>query len=319
MNEQNIGFQPSEWQGSAAIRQSYLSVLVEDAIAKNPHRRRIGNEQFAEQFGMEGFDFKLAGMISDSFGRVFSSGVFSNLRHTLSGLFEPGRTRSVLPPLQSSLKLWLGRQNYIALSDVTVYVPKGLRVTYLDYLTALEKASETILRILPAMIEPTIEYVGILINNPSYVRSVSGIGTPATVAELNNVNVESVTEPIAACFDPSNNSDETKYGNVLQRNSDLEVVHRRTVALQEAVAASRPTEVEKRIAVLIDMCEKLADAVRAHPDYKAITTVISKEVAGRIYACAQWAELYAVYLRQVMVLENAIADTTKKLAKVSKI
>lgn len=318
MNKQTVSFRPDSWQAAAAIRQSYVSMLVEDAIAKNPNRRRIGTEQFEEQFGLEGFNFKMAGMIADSFSRVFTGGVFSNIRHAMDGVFADTHMRSVLPPLQSGLRLWLMRQNYVALSDVVVYVPKGLRVTYLDYISALEIAAKHVLSILPGIIEPTIQYVGVLINNPSYVRNASGLGVDAAKAELANVKIESVTEGIAACFDPSNNSDEAKFGAVVQRNSDFEVVHHRLAALQETVAASQPVEVEKRIDLLIDMCEKLAEAVRAHPDYKAISSAISKEVSGRIYACAQWAELYAVYLRQVMVLEAAVNDTAKKLIKISK-
>lgn len=318
MNEQNIDFQPTQWQGAGAIRQSYLSLLVEQEIARNPHRQRIGTEQFADQFGLEGFNFKLAGMIADNFARVFNSGVFTSIRSAMSGLFEPARTRSVTPPLSNNLRLWLSRQNYVSLSEVTVYVPKGLRVTYLDYLTALEAAAPTVLDILKGIVEPTIEYVGILINNPSYVRSASGIGVSHANATLANVKIEDVAEGIAACFDPNGNSDEVKYGAVVQRNKDFEEVHRRLAALQETVAASRPVEVEKRIGVLIELTEKLAEAVRAHPEYKAISGAISKEVAGRVYNCALWAEFYAVYLRQVMVLEAAVTDSAKKLAKISK-
>ena len=318
MNEQNIDFQPTHWQGAGAIRQSYLSLLVEQELTRNPHRQRIGTEQFSDQFGLEGFDFKLAGMVADNFSRVFNSGVFTTIRAAMTGLFEPSRTRSVSPPLANSLRTWLARQNYVALSEVTVYVPKGLRVTYLDYLSSLEKAAPTVLSILNGIVEPTIEYVGILINNPSYVRAVSGIGVSKTNAALANIKIDDVAEGIATCFDPSNTSDEAKYGNVIQRNKDFDEVHRRLAALQETVAASRPIEVEKRIGVLIELTEKLAEAVRSHPEYKSISGAISKEVAGRVYNCALWAEFYAVFLRQVMVLDAAVSDTTKKLAKISK-
>ena len=270
-----------------------------------------------QEVGAEAFNIAALNHIAESFSRVYNGQLFKDISRHLQGMFSSNLAYSKLPPVRNQLKTWLESERFLVLADIQVFVPKGLCVPYNQYVSELEAISAFILRVDTDMIKPTMAYIGVLINNPEFSKSASSLAFKDANSSLLNVDTEKLMVPMTKCFDSKNVTDTTRYADAFQNNGDVTAIIKRVQTLEDNLSRTDPTMVRKSAEQLFVSAEHLADAIRNDSNYAQLSKTVSKDVSARLYACALWIELYAVYVRQIMVINVALADTVKKLEKVS--
>ena len=255
--------------------------------------------------------------LASLFGRVYSPKLFIELKDRINGLFKTKEpVINATTYYSRSMQEWAGRQNYIDFSPVIIYRPIGLNVPFVEYIDVLATQGEVILKIREQVLTPTLNMLGLLINNPTVTRSNSGLDTAG-----NKIKVPAVPDislKIGQCFDKTNTSDEWTVGKAIRQMSELEVVVNRSGALLDNCLRSDPAAIQATVNDIMTLTEKLAELIRNNPEYEMLSKSVASYVANRIRIVAEWVELYAVYLMQVKVLNVAVADSLKKLEKIKR-
>lgn len=256
----------------------------------------------------------------ENFTNLFKRSLFGKMSQRVTELFKPSDVAhySWSPKVEQSMMMWADRESYMVLGDVTLFTPVGLKVTYLDYINALEGVLPSILKINDELLQPAIETLGALINNPSLVASKSGLTGKAFEGKLFNLRPEDFAKQISACFDPKSRDDSRKYKELLSRNKDLEVVTSRLAQLQDNLPLSFSKDVEKKMQTVVSLAETLVGQMEVDERYQALSPKVGQLISDQLYRCAVWVEFFAVYQRQVLVLTAALEDSVKKLKKMAK-
>jgi hypothetical protein len=265
-------------------------------------------------------EHEAASSFYENFARVFKNSLFGRMSERVSELFGKNMAShySWSPRVEQDLLAWADRESYMVLGDVTLFVPVGLKVTYLEYLDALENALPHILKLNEELLQPAIETVGVLINNPGLAASKSGLKGTAFTGKLFGVKPEDVAKEISKCFDAASRDDTAKYKQVLKRNQDLSVTVQRLAQLQDNLPLSHMQAVERNMRQLIQLADELVTQMKDDERYQSLSPKMGGMISDQLYQCAVWVEFFAVYQRQVLVLSTALEDSVKKLKKISK-
>lgn len=264
--------------------------------------------------------------VQDNIKNIYSPGVFNALTRRLKTLFGPRIAAQFNVTSQVSKKTtdWLDQQSYLTVGDVTVYIPKGLSVTYLEYLETLEYAFESLKDIEADLLRPALNTILILRNNPSMLQAASGVSNQkvkeGVVIEgrLFDVDLSEIIAKLAATKTQANKTDTMKYSKAFQRNADFDATVVRQLALQDGIIQINPDKIKKLTAQLFEESTKLANDMNTDPLYANVSKANSTMLASMLFTVAQWVEFLGVYASEIIVSSQAIGDTVKKLEKISK-
>lgn len=258
------------------------------------------------------------------FTKLFNGDIYSKISGRLDVLFSSNKnvhSFKMSGTFDRPVLEWADRSNYLDLSEITVYSPVGLKVSYMEYITALEKALSYLVKLDDELLIPTSKMIGFCINNPTIMMAKSGIKTKG---ELVGVDVDIATKPIADCFNGKEKSDTIRYKQAFRRNSDINDAGLRLQQLQENLARFEPASIEKRARSIFDMAKALSAEFEASDNFSEMGMTdqsakrVSKELSDALYNCARWVEFYAIFQQQVIILDKAFLDTNDKLRKLAK-
>ena len=262
--------------------------------------------------------------IKNLFAGVFSADLFSRLDQRFDVLFKSNKNVHAFKMTSNfdrRIAEWADRESYLSIADVTVYVPVGLKVSYIEYIEALEKALPFLLELEEGLLIPTNQAIGGYVNNPVSLLSKSGLQVKG---KLTSKSVDDVTAPISACFDPTVKEDMVKYKQAFRRNGEINDVGQRLLQLQDNVNRIDNKAIERRVRGLFDNAKALSDAMRDDESFDEVRSYndasgrVTKQLSELLYNAAKWVEFFSIFQYQVMVLSESIADTDKKLKKLSR-
>lgn len=261
--------------------------------------------------------------IKNLFAGVFSANLFTRLTSRFDVMFKNNRNVhgfKMTSNFDRRITEWADRESYMVISDVTVFSPVGLSVSYIEYITALEKALPHLLNIEEELLVPTTQVIGGYLNSPGTLLSKSGIKING---KLSNVDVDDVIKPISACFDATDKSDTIKYKQAFRRNGEIDTVGQRLLQLQDNISRIDNAAIERRVRGLFDNAKALSDAMTNDEafdevrNYNDVSKTVTKQLSERLYHAAKWVEFLSVFQYQVLVLSEALTDTNKKLKRLS--
>ena len=254
-----------------------------------------------------------------SVGRMFQPSdrsVFSATRNRISAMFAENRPKALAtPPLEAAIATWLNSNNYMALGEITVFAPRGLNVTFAEYLDVLNELVVRANEIEGKVIKPVNDFFSTYINNPSMVRGISPRKVDSTMLYE---SIDPLGLKLAGCFDKNGRSDQIKFKVAYARVADVADVNKRMQALEILSRIPGPEKVEKSVLALVDRIEQFTRLTNGDKDFPEVSAAVVKDMATIVRRAALWIEFYAVVQRQVMVMGAALADTSKKLKEISK-
>ena len=262
--------------------------------------------------------------IKNLFAGVFSADLFTRIDQRFDVLFKSNKNVHAFKMTSNfdrRISEWADRESYLSIADVTVYAPVGLKVSYIQYIEALEKALPFLLELEEGLLVPTNQAIGGYVNNPVSLLSKSGLQVKG---KLTSKSVDDVTAPITACFDPTVKEDMVKYKHAFRRNGEINDVGQRLLQLQDNVNRIDNRAIERRVRGLFDNAKALSEAMRDDESFDEVRSYndasgrVTKQLSELLYNAAKWVEFFSIFQYQVMVLSEAIADTDKKLKKLSR-
>lgn len=275
--------------------------------------------------GMEGFldsltKNKTGRLIADAFSRAYNNAGFAAIRQRISDIL-PGEERygfTPTPPLGTYANEWLARSSYMDLKLVKFYSPVGLKVSVLEYVAVLNEVAPYMARLESELLKPVADLLATILNNPSFLKSASG---RKINSEFLKLSVDQFSAPISKCFEKDAHTDMAPFGTLYKRNEDVATAYAAMSRLEVAVigkgqSIKQVAETSERI---FELAEQLVIAMRDDPLFSEMHETISKDIAGLLHTCALWVEFFAVYIRQISVLRQALTDNNKKMKDLSKI
>lgn len=261
--------------------------------------------------------------IKNLFAGVFSNDLFSRLNTRFDVLFKGNKNVHAFKMTSNfdrRITEWAERESYLSIADVTVFAPVGLKVSYMEYIDALEKALPHLLELENELLVPTSQALGAYLNNPMTLLSKSGI---KLTGKLSATDVEVVTKPITACFDPTVKEDTIKYKQAFRRNGEINDAGQRLLQLQDNINRIDNKAIERRVRGLFDNAKALSEAMNEDETFEEVrfndaSKRVTQQLSDILYHAAKWVEFFSIFQYQVTVLSEAMSDTEKKLKKLSR-
>lgn len=280
------------------------------------HNQGVGMEGFLDSLTKN----KTGRLIADAFSRAYNNEAFASIRNRISDIL-PGEERygfTPTPPLGTYANEWLNRSSYMDLKLVKFYSPVGLKVSVLEYIEVLNTVAPYMARLENELLKPVADLLATILNNPSFLKSASG---RKINSEFLKLTVDKFSGQIGACFEKDAHSDMAPFGTLYKRNEDVAAAYSAMNRLEVAVVGKGQSikavaETSERI---FELAEQLVINMRDDPLFSEMHEVISRDIAGLLHTCALWVEFFAVYIRQITVLRQALTDNNKKMKELSKI
>lgn len=280
------------------------------------HNQGVGMEGFLDNLTKN----KTGRLIADAFSRAYNNAGFAAIRQRISDIL-PGEERygfTPTPPLGTYANEWLARSSYMDLKLVKFYSPVGLKVSILEYIDVLNTVAPYMARLESELLKPVADLLATILNNPSFLKSASG---RKINSEFLKLSVDQFSAPIGKCFEKDGHSDMAPFSTLYKRNDEVHTTYQAMNRLEVAVigkgqSIKQVAETSERI---FELAEQLVINMRDDALYSEMHETISKDIAGILHTCALWVEFFAVYIRQISVLRQALTDNNKKMKELSKI
>lgn len=239
-------------------------------------------------------------------------GFLSSIRQSLvtSTTDENGEP---IPANYSKLARRIAGSKYMDFVNMTIYVPPGMKGTYLEYLDSLEAAEKTVLAIPKTVVEPFIRWVASLTSNPEQLASQRGM---QAVKDMAIVDQTKLREQIMHNIDGANKATDRRYGEVVKRNADWGQIENKLEALNHNLIGAGRKKIAQQVADAVDMVENLIERIKEDPEEYPVGEAAVTLLAKTCFNVAKVLELYAVYCYQLRLLTVAIEDSQTYLGKV---
>lgn len=256
----------------------------------------------------EAFDFKA---IANDFIGKFTSFMGDVKESFLESLKDIGAGTTGFAPSSSFQKRVAGA-DYIALREVEIYVPVGLRVSYLDYLDALQGGQLIADRLLEQTFEPACRYFALLCALPENLGSLSAQRHIGDIALWEKERNE-VKKELSKCFVQNDNTQTRRFGDQFERLADWKESMNKLADLNDRAAKARPDQIIKKVNELSEIIDRLIIGIRNKPDVFKMNGITAKGLAELTMDLAQITEFYASHRYLLQTLNAALADTAKKM------
>lgn len=204
-------------------------------------------------------------------------------------------------------------QNYMAVAQVTAYVPEGLNVPYLDYAEVLLDAVHHASKVMDVL-APYSMYLAQLITDKETVLS-----TKSFEAEFKFMEQERnrINEELGACFKKGSTRSEAALSDVVKRNADWESVFQRCAEITDTINRIDRGAVLKKV----NECSRHLDVILKMVREDKVSRVANQTVlnlADGAYQVASELEFYAVAYFKAEVFVHCVKETLEHFKKVMK-
>jgi hypothetical protein len=203
---------------------------------------------------------------------------------------------------------------YLNLAPLLAYVPEGLDVPYLEYLSVLQQAvmhcHETTLKTL----NDYSVYLAQIITNRQL--KITGMPHDAAYAKMEKTRQE-LTQRLAKCFKTGSSRAEATYGDVVGRNGDWAEVFKEIARIDQLVNKIDRSALHQKAEECNTQLNTIIKQIRNN-EFEGAGPEVTNNLAGGAYQAGAELEFFAATYFRVMTLNTAIADTMRKVSEILK-
>jgi hypothetical protein len=203
---------------------------------------------------------------------------------------------------------------YLNLSPLLAYVPEGLDVPYLEYLSVLQDAvlhcHDNTLKIL----NDYSVYLAQIITNRQL--KITTMPLDATYAKMEKTR-QDLTQRLAKCFKPGSSKAEARYGDVVGRNADWVEVFKDITRIDHLVNTIDRSVLHKKAEECNQQLNTIIKQIRNH-EFEGAGPEVTNNLANGAYQAGAELEFFAATYFRVMTLNQAIGDTMRKVGEILK-
>lgn len=200
---------------------------------------------------------------------------------------------------------------YMDLEPITAYVPEGMDQTYLEFANVLDHAVNYV-KDTPARLDTFCTYLAALVTNREQ-RLVSK-NNVRTYLELERNRAE-IAKDLGHCFKNGSTKAEVRYGDVIKRNADWELVFGSVEKINAAVNSVNRSKLNEKAKFASEMLEKIMQMER-RGDLNGTAAEVVSELSEGAYQLASELEFFAVVYYRVTGLTESVNSTVKNVKRI---
>jgi hypothetical protein len=263
-----------------------------------------------ESFSMSGIINSLQNLIP-SLQKNFQS-YLNNF--TALGFFKSDNPAIQLKSNEREFMRTLDGRVYLNLSPLMAYVPEGLDVSYLEYLTVLR---EVVLHChsttLTTLNEYSVYLAQIITNRQLKVTTMPH---DAMYAKMEKTRTE-LSKRLAKCFKPGSSRAERTYGDVVDRNAEWVDVFKLVTEIDHLVNTISRDDLHKKAEECNAQLGTIIKQIRNH-EFEGAGPEVTNNLAAGAYQSGAELEFFAATYFRTMTINTAIADTMNKVSEILK-
>lgn len=245
-----------------------------------------------------------------------SSGV-EGVRHAVSRLphFMKTLTGQIGKALAHPISAFFPKNNLERAAAVCMAVPyqqmrtraipvvPGLSVDYLTYTNALAQSATLCSQIEPNMLQPTINAMARLLNDPDQFRTVRPSAEFVTVdiAPLN-----SASKTVLKMIDHAKDTATAPYGTVIRRNADWAEIIKNSQHVNTVFTSADHVRFMSTVERLNELVATMIQRLSNDQDAYKVSGPMLKKIIDAIYNCGLAVEFFGLTYRRVLVYNTAM-------------
>lgn len=203
---------------------------------------------------------------------------------------------------------------YLNMAPMLAYVPEGLQVSYMEYLSVLKEAVMHCHANTQKILNDYSVYLAQIITNRQL--KVSCMPHDSVYAKMEKER-KMLSERLAACFRTGSSKAETTYGDVVSRNTEWLDVFKMLEMVDHAINTIRRDDLHKKAEECDRQLAIIIKQIRNDEFAGAGPEVVNNLSNGAYQAGAELEFFAAVYFRTVTI-NQAIGDTITKVGQILK-
>lgn len=204
-------------------------------------------------------------------------------------------------------------RSYMAVSQITAYIPEGLDVPYIDYAEVLLDAVKHASKVMDVLV-PYSAYLAALVTDKEATLSTKSFEVEFKLMEeeRKRINAE-----LGACFKKGSSKAEAAIGDVVQRNADWKAVFERCNDISKTINDVNRSALLKKVNECNSHLEIILKMAREGRVGKVATSAVMN-LADGAYQVASELEFYAVAHYKAEVFVSCVNQTLEHFKKVTK-
>lgn len=194
--------------------------------------------------------------------------------------------------------------SYMAKRNHKVIQPKGLDVTYLEYIRSLSEIQKLVDVLVIETLKPFEMFLGQLLTIPDEARSHI---ESSTLDSIKLHNVEKARLELATNFS-KNQAEKRPYGSLVGRTADWPIILEEYNTLNARVTSVSISEVQEYIETILSHVSKLITHMESDPETYRVSGVTASTLGKFVHHVASEVELMSVQNYNVKTLEESIID-----------
>lgn len=210
----------------------------------------------------------------------------------------------------TSLANALKKTNYMQVKDRMVPIPIGLKVSYDEYFTVLDKQVKGI-SFLPELLQAFKQWISLLLSDPKQLSSIN-VGVVVKTFKINDVT--KLSAELSKCFDVTKGTTQTPFKNVFKRMADWDTLSTRLKEYDNFISDTVSKDVIiSEIGEITTILDRLFDNIEKNKVEYNVSKQTVSAIADTAFQIAKECEFYSVFYYNVLVLIKAFEDTQKIL------
>lgn len=197
--------------------------------------------------------------------------------------------------------------NHMTIRRAKVMQPKGLKVTYLEYLRSLSEVQKVCDSLLDETLKPFEKFLGSLLTMPDQARSQI---ESSTLDSVKLHNIDGAKAELAKNFDKSQ-AEKRPYGSLVSRTTDWSTILKEFNELATRVDSIDRGAIIEYVQTIVTYSEKLMVNMKEDSDTYEVSGVTASTLAKFVHTIAQEVEFYSLQVFNLKVLEESIADALR--------
>jgi hypothetical protein len=211
------------------------------------------------------------------------------------------------------LKLLDGRV-YLNLAPLMAYVPEGLTVPYVEYLSVLKEAAQHCHDSTQKILNDYSVYLAQIITNRQLKMTTMPLD--ATYAKMEKTRSD-LNNRLAKCFKTGSSKATSTYGEVVNRNAEWTDVFQLVSQIDHIINTIRRDDLHKKAEECNAQLNTIIKQIRNNEFEGAGPEVVNNLSNGAFQAGAELEFFAATYFRTV-AMNNAVGDTMNKVSSLLK-
>lgn len=262
---------------------------------------QISLEQQAAVLSMEAFNIKAS---LKAVTRVFPA-FARNIQDKLAKFAETDSP--VIPTIKPIGLVRLKQVNFAAHRKTTVYGPAGLKVTYCEYLHALDGSVDVITAIQDKQIGELNRFANSLLAEPGRFNSARG---EKPILPFNQATIDDCQKKLSKCMDRASPQTTHEYGKLFRNNAEVHIATEQVNGMIDRYLRVNRQELLMAVADCVEVLDRLADRLENDESFKPAGPTLAALTQG-ILETAKLVEFFSITGFLLAEAASALVETSK--------